>query len=624
MNPDHSFGDWLRQRRRALDLTQDELARQVGCSAITLRKLEAEERRPSKQIAERLEEVLQVAPDDRAAFMRFARGDPFAAPAKSEHRPPDRTPEHSFPAQVTPTGTVTFLFTDIEASTSLAQHYPTAIPALLARHHAILTDAIAAHNGHVFQIIGDAFCAAFHTTREALMAALDAQRALQQEAWEPAPIKVRMGLHAGAAQAGAADPISGGYSGYAAMARTQHIMAAAHGSQVLLSSAAAELARGELPEGVNLRDLGKHRLKGLVNLEQLWQMVARELDDDFPLLQSDDTRPNNLPTQVTPFIGRARELEAVCQRLLRPDVRLLTLTGPGGTGKTRLSLQAAADLLDDFADGVFFVSLAPIGDPALVPSAITRALGLEGASGRSPLEAAKNYLGEKRLLLVLDNFEQVTAAAPLVAELLGAAPGMKVLITSRNVLHLYGEHDYAVPPLSLPDPKQLPPLEGLTQYEALQLFIERAQAAKADFTVTNENARAVAQICQHLDGLPLAIELAAARIRLLAPHDILARLGHRLKLLTGGGRDQPARHQTLRGAITWSYDLLDESERRLFARLAVFVGGCALEAAEAVCSEANHLPVDVFDGIESLADQSLVQRAQGEGQARFIILATIR
>jgi predicted ATPase len=353
-------------------------------------------------------------------------------------------------------------------------------------------------------------------------------------------------------------------------------------------------------------------------------MVIPDLPATFPPLKTLDTHPTNLPAQPTVLIGREQEIAAACGTLRRPDVRLLTLSGPGGTGKTRLALQVAAELLDDFEDGVYFVMLAPIRDPVLVLSAIVQTLGIRESSGRAQAESLKDYLREKRLLLLLDNFEQVVAAAPLVAELLAVAPRLKVLVTSRAALHLSGEREVAVPPLALPDRTRLPSLDRLTQYEAVRLFIERAQAVKADFAVTNDNAPAIAEICYQLDGLPLAIELAAARIKLFPPQALLARLGNRLKLLTGGARDLPQRQQTIRDTIAWSYDLLDAGEQALFARLGVFVGGWTLESTEAVCNADGDLSVEIMDGVAALVDQSLVRQNEGpDGEPRFTMLETI-
>jgi predicted ATPase/DNA-binding CsgD family transcriptional regulator len=342
-------------------------------------------------------------------------------------------------------------------------------------------------------------------------------------------------------------------------------------------------------------------------------------------------RAGNLSTPLTPLIGREKETAATCDLLRRATVRLLTLTGPGGIGKTRLALQVAAELRDDFADGVHFVNLAPISDPSLLAATIAHALDVRERADRPLTERLKEHLRGKQLLLVLDNFEQVVDAAPLVGELLAAAPWLKALVTSREPLRLAGEHEYAAPPLALPPHPATPPPtpgrggEDLVQYAAVQLFIVRAQAVKADFVVTNENAPAIAAICQRLDGLPLAIELAAARVKLLPPQALLTRLDQTLKLLTGGARDAPARQQTMRATIEWSYNLLDAGEQRLFAQLGVFVGGCTLEAAEAVCNADGALPIDALDGLAALVDKSLLKQEEGKGgEPRFTMLETIR
>jgi predicted ATPase/class 3 adenylate cyclase/DNA-binding CsgD family transcriptional regulator len=519
-----------------------------------------------------------------------------------------------------PTGTVTFLFTDIQGSTKLWEHNVPAMQSALARHNQILQNVIEARGGHVFKTVGDAFCAAFPDAPSALEAALEAQRALSAEEWgdEIGLLRVRMALHTGSAEARGGD-----YFG-PPVNRVARLLSAGHGGQTLLSLATQELVRDELPQGAELKDLGERRLKDLFRPERVFQLVDPDLPASFPTLRTLDARLNNLPVQPTPLVGREREVTEVCARLRRPDVRLLTLTGPAGTGKTRLGLQAAAERLDEFEGGAFFVALAPVSDPDLVASTIAGPLGVV-ESGEQPLEESlKDHLRTKELLLLLDNFEQVLEAAPLVGELLAACPRVKVLATSRTVLRVYGEHEYVVPPLGLPDPSRLPPIERLTEYEAVRLFVERAVAAKADFAVTNANAPAVAEICVRLDGLPLAIELAAARIKLLPPNAMLERLGSRLKLLRGGARDLPERQRTLRGAIEWSHDLLDEGERALFARLSVFSGGRTLEAVEAVCDAEGDLPVDVLDGVSSLLDKSLVRQEEGpEGVPRFVMLETI-
>jgi predicted ATPase/class 3 adenylate cyclase len=538
-------------------------------------------------------------------------------------------PSHSaaLPARTTtpPTGIVVFLFTDIKGSTTLWEQHPQAMQRALARHDALLTEAITAQGGVVFKTIGDAFCAVFTTVSDALLSALVAQRTLQAEPWgETGPIDVRMAIHAGAAEARAGD-----YFG-SPLNRVARLCGVAAGRQILVSQAAEALARDQLPSDVQLQDLGTHRLKDLTRPEPIYQLIAVDLPSVFPPLKSLSSYRTNLPAQPTIVIGRDVEVATVRDALCRADVRLMTLSGPGGIGKTRLALEVAAALLDDFPDGVWFVSLAPIADSSLVVATIAQALGLQEVSGHSLIDRLKRYLREKALLLVLDNFEQVVGAAPLIADLLTVAPTLKVLITSRSRLRLSGEREFVVPPLTLPDRKPLPPLERLTQYEAVQLFIERAQAAKTDFVVTSANAPAIADICARLDGLPLAIELAAARIKLFAPAALLARLTHRLTLLIDGPQDLPARQQTLRAAISWSYDLLDASQQILFARLAVFAGGCAIEAAETICDltgdpESTTVQVPIFDGLSALLDQSLLRQMEDpHGEPRFMMLETMR
>src|SRR5215218_1013900 len=453
-----------------------------------------------------------------------------------------------------PTGTVTFLFTDIEGSTKMWESHLQAMQGALARHDEILRRLIQDRGGYVFKTVGDAFCCAFSTAPDALETALAVQRALSGEEWEATgPFRVRMALHTGAAEERDDDYLGPPVN------RVARLLSAAHGGQVLLSLPTQELVRDQLPSGTGLRDLGEYRLKDLFRPERVFQLSAPGLPVEFPSLRTLDAYRNNLPLQPTPLIGREKEVAEVRDLLRGKAMRLLTLTGPGGTGKTRLALQAAADLLDDFPDGTFFVPLATLTEAQLFFSAVAETLGVR-ETGEQPLkETVKDYLGQRRLLLVLDNFEQVLEAAAAVSELVGGAPGLKVLATSRTSLRLYGEHEFPVPPLALPDLERPPPLERLTHYEAVGLFVERAKAVKPDFKITNESAPAVAEICVRLDGLPLAIELAAARIKMLPPRAMLQRLTSRLKLLTGGARDLPERQRTLRATIEWSHALLEKA-----------------------------------------------------------------
>jgi predicted ATPase/class 3 adenylate cyclase len=515
-----------------------------------------------------------------------------------------------------PTGTVSFLFTDIEGSTKLAQEYPETWESLREEHNTILRSAIESQQGYVFRIIGDAFCAAFHTVGEALQAALQSQRGLRAKAWEGPPIRVRMGIHTGQAEI---QP-DGEYLGYLTLTRVQRVMSAAHGGQILLSNAAAELARAGLPDASAMRDMGEHRLKGLGAAERLWQITAPDLPENFPPLPTLSERPHNLPVQLTSFIGRVNELHAIKRELSRH--RLVTLTGPGGIGKTRLSIQTALDLIDDFRHGAWFVPLEHARDPALVPAAIAHVLHLQELPGSTIAETLKNYVREKELLLVLDNFEQVVEAAPFVKDLLLSAPGLKAIVTSRTPLRIAGEYEYRVPLLSLPEEERDLLPDRLAELESVQLFVERAQATKTDFTLTAENASAIAETCRRLDGLPLAIELAAARVRLVPPQKMLDQLDDRLTFLRSSARDLPARQQTMRAAIDWSYDLLTAPEKMLFQRLAVFIGGATFEAIEDVCTVDGEF--DLLNSLESLLEKSLIQQTEDNGEPRFDMLEIIR
>jgi predicted ATPase len=394
---------------------------------------------------------------------------------------------------------------------------------------------------------------------------------------------------------------------------------------VLLSQATRELVAHDLPSRVSLRELGWHLLKDLAAPEHLWQLVIPGLQSEFPPLRTLDYHPHNLPLQLTALVGRERDVAAVRALIMRDDVRLVTLTGPGGVGKTRLALQSAAELVDHFADGAWLVPLARIVDATLVAFAMAQALGIREEAGRSPAECVSDQLRNKELLLLLDNFEQVVSVAPMVTALLTQCARVKVLVTSRAVLRLYGEHQYIVQPLELPGPDSPRSAEQLGHSPAVRLFVDRARASKPDFTLADQDAPIVAQICRHLDGLPLAIELAAARVSLLPPHALLARLERGLPLLIAGARDVPARHRTQHDAIAWSVDLLPAQQQRLFHRLAVFAGGCTIEAAVSVCDIDGDLGMEVLDGIAELADQSLVmRRVDAEGEPRFEMLKTIR
>lgn len=523
-----------------------------------------------------------------------------------------------------PSGTYTFMFTDIEGSTELADQNPEAFKLLLARHHEILHQAIEDHGGSVFRIAGDSFGVAFPNALDALDAATAAQLALQAEKWLPEPIRVRMGMHTGIADEAATDDFATGYRGYSTLARTSRVMSLAHGGQVLLSNASAEQVRSDLPEGVELIDLGTHQLKGLAHSEQIWQLAHPDLPHDFPRLKSASTVSSNLPVMLTRFVGRATVLKDISERLAHE--RLLTLIGPGGTGKTRLAVQAATGVREDFDDRVYFVDLAPARDVDSFVLATAQSIGLRDEGGETLLDAVKGQIGEKKTLLVLDNFEQVTAAGPTAAELLRECPELKQIVTSREALHVSGENVIPVPPLALPDAASGEvSLDQLADCDAVMLFVERARAVKGEFELTDENAAAVAELCARVDGLPLAIELLTARLRLFTPEALVERIGNTMQLLKGGSKDVPERQQTLRAAIDWSYELLDPSEQKLFALLSVF-SGATFDSLESVCAVIEGCEdLDVLEGLTSLVEKSLVrQQDASDSELRFTMLATIR
>jgi predicted ATPase/class 3 adenylate cyclase len=518
-----------------------------------------------------------------------------------------------------PAGTVTFVFTDLEGSTRLLQAHPDAYRDAVARHHALLRGAVEAHGGVVFETVGDAVYAAFARPTDAVKAALAGQLALQAEDWGGVgALRARMGLHLGEVER------QGGHYFGAPLYRCARLTATAHGGQAVLPEATAALVRDALPPGAGLRDLGAHRLKDLAAPERIYQLVASALPADFPPLRTLDALPNNLPVQLTSFVGRERALAEV--GCLLAAERLVTLTGAGGVGKTRLALRVAADGLDRFPDGVWLVDLAPLADEALVPQAVAAAVGVREDPGRPLVATLADALRPKRLLLVLDNCEHLLEACARLAEgLLRACPDLRVLATSREALGLAGEAPYRVPSLALPAAPGPLSVEALAPSEAVRLFAARAATVRPGFAVTAQNAAAVAEVCRRLDGIPLALELAAARVRVLPVEPLLARLEDRFRLLTGGSRTALARHQTLRAAVDWSYDLLGAAERTLFARLSGFAGGFTLEAAEAVGAGEGIEPVDVLDLLTRLVDKSLVvAEEQPDGAARYRLLETLR
>lgn len=493
----------------------------------------------------------------------------------------------------------------------MLQAAPDRWPALLADHDRILRDAITGHGGTVVKTEGDGFFAVFPSAVDAVAAATDAQRGLATHEW-PAGLapRVRMGLHTGLGMLGGDDYIG------IDVHRAARITAAAHGGQVVLSAPTAVLVERDLPDGVALRDLGRHRLRDLSQAESIFQLEVAGLDDEFPELRTVDAVPNNLPVQVTNFVGRRAEGARV--RELLDASRVVTITGAGGTGKTRLALQVGAEIGGRFRDGVFFVDLAPVHDPDVVPSQILRALGdAQAAGNRAPRDALVERMADREVLLVLDNFEQVIEAAPLVADLVSASPRSRFLVTSRGPLRIAAEREMPLEPMAVPD---TPDPDALAGSDAVALFVDRAAAVRPDFEITPDNAAAVSELVRGLDGLPLAIELVASRVRLLPVPEILARLD---PARPGTGPiDLPERQRTIEGAIAWSHDLLDPPVRELFARLGVFAGGGDLEQIEAVCGD---LGADILGGLAELVDQGLLRQvAAPGGRARFRMLHVIR
>jgi predicted ATPase/class 3 adenylate cyclase/Tfp pilus assembly protein PilF len=531
-----------------------------------------------------------------------ASGSPFADPR----------------ARAAATPQVTLLFTDIEGSTALWERDEARMSHALALHDALARSTVELHGGDVVKTTGDGFLAVFDDASAALLATLELQRALRDAVPSAgAPLRVRCGLHRGIVE-----HRDGDYFG-STVNRAARIMSAAHGGQILLSEAVADSVRDRLPALVSLRDLGRVRLRDLSTPECVYQAVHPQLRVDFPALRSLETTPNNLPLQSTRFIGRERELGDL-KRLLA-TTRLLTLTGSGGCGKTRLGLQLAADSLESFPDGTWLVELAPLSDSGLVPRSVATVLGLEEQPGKAISATLIEHLKDKRVLMVIDNCEHLLDACAMLADLLvRRCPHLTILASSREGLGIAGEQTYRVPSLSLPDPKEIHTPVSVAPFEALQLFVDRCLSVRSDFRVTHENAATVVSICRRLDGIPLAIELAAARVRSLSVEEINQRLDHRFRLLTGGSRTALPRQQTLRSLIDWSYDLLLDPEKVLLQRLSVFAGGWTLEAAERICAGGQVEDGQVLDLLSSLVDKSLVAVEQGDGRVRYRLLETVR
>ena len=519
-----------------------------------------------------------------------------------------------------PRGTVAFLFTDVENSSALWERNGDTMMSALARHVSLLREAVSAHGGVLFKTVGDGTQSAFPTAPAALSAALTAQRALLAEPWpdELGPLRACMALHAGEAE-----PRGGDYLA-APLNRLSRLLGMARGGQILLSEAVEQLAQDGLPPGANLQELGEMRLRDIKRAERVFVLVHPDLPRDIDLPVASDQRTRYFPPSLTPFLGREEQISEIAELVAAPNVHLVTLTGPGGIGKTRLAIQVGERLASSFAGGAVFVDLAPLRDPPQVLPAIATALGLREGNSGSLVNQIHGFLAERETLLILDNFEQLLGSAAVVADLLGGSE-VELLVTSRAPLRVQGEHEYLVPTLRLPDHIQrtnAAALATIDLLEAVALFVDRAKAVRPDFELTDAIAPIVAEICARLDGLPLAIELAAARIKVLPPAALLSRLERRLPLLTGGRRDAPERQRTLRDTIAWSYDLLADDECRLFRSLGVFVGGWTMEAAEAVANPEGNL--DVLGGLTSLVEMSLVRLDETESEPRFRMLETIR
>lgn len=517
-----------------------------------------------------------------------------------------------------PTGTVTFLFTDIEGSTQRWEQHAEAMKAAVARHEQLVTAAIEQHGGYVFKMMGDAFCAAFPTAPQALGAASDAQLGLAKEDFSSVDgVRVRMGLHTGYA-----DERNGDYFG-PAVNRAARLMSIGHGGQVLLSGSSRELAHNDLPGGVSLLDLGSHRLKDLTEPEQVWQLIIPGLPAEFPPLKSLDTVPNNLPIQPTSFRGREHDLEEV--ESLLDQHKLLTLFGSGGVGKTRLALQVGAEVLEFYPDGVWLADFASITEPELVSSVIAKELGMAQVEGRRVDESIPQWLKRKKLLLILDNCEHVLEAVAAIADaIIRSCPDVRMLATSRQALGISGERVLRLASLDVPDKIDDLTTAAAIHFGAVALFVDRAVFVDRSFALTDDTAPIVAEICRRLDGIPLAIELAAARVKVLSIPNLAQRLNERFKILTGGSRSALPRQKTLSALIDWSYDLLTPPEQMLFMRAAIFAGGFSLDAATEVCSGEGLDEIDILDLLSSLTDKSLIVADTGGAQERYHLLETTR
>lgn len=498
-----------------------------------------------------------------------------------------------------PTGNVTFLFTDIEGSTRLAQDFPRELTDVLEKHNNILRNVFESNNGFIFETIGDGFCCAFQNPEDAFNAAALAQSEISKEDWQPAPLKVRMGLNSGNIEWNGSR-----YTGYLTLAKSNRVMSAAYGGQVLVSDTAYK-ALSSKRKNLSFRDLGERRLKDISHPVRLYQAILPGLPSEFPPLKTLDARPNNLPSQLSSFVGKRKEIEAVKEKF--KESRILTITGPGGAGKTRLALEIGNDVVDDFENGVWISDLASVNDPGRLPETIVCSLRIKAQPDKTSLSTLLNYLKDKNLLLILDTCEHIIeACASLCERILQNSPDVKIIATSRESLKCRGEKTHIVEPLSFPGTKGKLSLQELKEFEAVKLFIDRASNVNPKFKATADNIHLISKICERLEGIPLAIELASARMKVLSLEKISERLEDRFKLLTTGSRTAQPRMQTLKALIDWSFDLLTDEEKILWRRLSVFSGGWSLDAAEEVCSDEFLSKEKILDLLENLTEKSII------------------
>lgn len=516
-----------------------------------------------------------------------------------------------------PSGLVTFLYTDIEGSTKLAQKFPESYPPALNKHNLILRNIIEENNGFVFKTVGDAFCVGFGSDKDAVNAALSIQHKLCSEFKDEIKIKIRMGIHKGEAEF-----VNGDYIGYVTLSRVQRLMSIGHGGQILITKEIYDNIRKGRNEYI-FRDFGQRKLKDIIKSEHVYQISSGELQNEFPPLKTIDARQNNLPVYLTKFIGRKKEISDL--KILISGSRLISLTGPGGTGKTRLAINLLSGLLDEYENGIWLIELSPIANPEIIVNEISAVFGLKEDPGTDLLETLKFFLKDKKTILLLDNSEHLIEKCASVAEsLLKSCPGLKIIATSRESFNLSGEAVYKIPPLALPENTNDVSAEILSEYESVKLFIDRAKSVNPGFITSEKTIKTIAELCRHLDGIPLAIELAAKRINVLSVEKILDRLSDRFKLLTGGSPTSLPRQKTLKALIDWSYDLLNFKEQLLLQRLSVFQGGWTLEASEEICSDDEIKKFEILDLTESLHNKSLIFYSEENGIKRFGLLETIR